>query len=102
VGFIPLSEGLELESEFILIVVLCQCPKSLLVVEDVLDTHNVPSLKRLRRWMTSKGDVFNFGWLGSGVEGKNDEKSVRKVLTNTSNDMQGTGVEAANTFVTGS
>jgi hypothetical protein len=36
-GFVPLSKGLELESEFVLVVVLCQGLECLLVVEEVLE-----------------------------------------------------------------
>ena len=36
-GLVPLSEGLALESEFVLVVVLCEGLECLLVVEEVLE-----------------------------------------------------------------
>jgi hypothetical protein len=60
------------ESEFVLIVGLCQRFESLLIVEEVLEHPQLAQLKEgdsLARWMTSKVDAFNSGWLGSEVDG---------------------------------
>jgi hypothetical protein len=55
-----LSEDLELESDFVLVVVLCQGLEGLLVVEEVFEHPQRAELEvvmLLRRWMASKVDA---------------------------------------------